>query len=78
MPSAPTSKELFVPATGTTILLPAGTGATTSMSSKRKSKKAPAKQDNHLLPDDMHFSSAQLLRLFRKPKFTVSEGTCVV
>ncbi|KAG9014327.1 hypothetical protein FRB94_012733 [Tulasnella sp. JGI-2019a] len=70
-PSVQTSKELFVPATGTTIVLPAGTGATTTSSSKRKSKKALTKRDNHLLPDDMHFSSAQLLRLFRKPKFTL-------
>ncbi|KAG8874705.1 hypothetical protein FRB97_005738 [Tulasnella sp. 331] len=70
-PAAQTSKELFVPATGATILLPAGIGATTSTSIKRKSKKALAKRDNHLLPDDMHFSSTQLLRLFRKPKFTL-------
>ncbi|KAJ9124244.1 hypothetical protein QFC22_001043 [Naganishia vaughanmartiniae] len=28
-------------------------------------------RDEHLLPDDMHFSSRQLLRLFMKPKFTL-------
>ncbi len=32
------------------------------------------KRDTHLLPDDMHFSSRQLLRLFLKPKFTVWRG----
>ncbi|KAG8905046.1 hypothetical protein FRB99_000782 [Tulasnella sp. 403] len=69
--SAPlSSKELFAPAT-TSITLPAGTGATISgpSTARRKSKKNAAKRDQFLLPDDMHFSSAQLLRLFRKPTF---------
>lgn len=74
-PLAQSSKELFAPATGSTITLPAGTGALVSAASstgKRKSKKTNVKRDDHLLPDDMHFSSAQLLKLFRKPKFSVS------
>ena len=33
------------------------------------------KRDEHLLPDDMHFSSRQLVSLFLKPKFSVS---CVI
>jgi condensin complex subunit 2 len=46
---------------------------------KRRSKggkgaKKEEKRDEHLLPNDMHFSSRQLLRLFMKPKFTVSGG----
>ncbi|KAG8897705.1 hypothetical protein FRC01_011207, partial [Tulasnella sp. 417] len=63
-PLAQSSKELFAPATGSTITLPAGTGALVSAASstgKRKSKKTNVKRDDHLLPDDMHFSSAQLL-----------------
>lgn len=73
---ARSSKELFAPATGaTSLLLPGGVGATVAgKEGKRRSKKAISKRDKHLLPDDMHFSSAQLLRLFRKPKFTVSEN----
>ncbi|KAG8946082.1 hypothetical protein FRC04_012060 [Tulasnella sp. 424] len=75
-PPVQSSKELFAPATGSTITMPAGTGAlvsTASSTGKRKSKKTNIKRDDHLLPDDMHFSSAQLLRLFRKPKFTPQE-----
>ncbi|KAG8919223.1 hypothetical protein FRC02_001817 [Tulasnella sp. 418] len=66
------SKELFAPANRSTILLPAATGAAApaSSSGRRKTKKVKVKRDDHLLPDDMHFSSAQLLRLFLKPKFT--------
>ena len=30
------------------------------------------KDDTHLLPNDMHFSSKQLLKLFLKPTFSVS------
>lgn len=29
------------------------------------------KESKYLLPDDMHFSSKQLLKFFQKPKFTV-------
>ena len=44
--------------------------------SKRTSKKSRGdkeKKDEWLLPDDMHFSSRQLLRLFLKPKFAVRQ-----
>ncbi|KAI9262316.1 condensin complex subunit 2/barren [Phascolomyces articulosus] len=39
-----------------------------SMSSVQESA---AKEDNHLLPNDMHFSSKQLLKLFLKPTFSM-------
>ncbi|KAK7056215.1 hypothetical protein VNI00_002767 [Paramarasmius palmivorus] len=58
-------KELFAPpGKGQSINLP-GT-ATTGKKSKRKVKE---KRSNHTLPDDMHFSSEQLVSLFLKPKF---------
>ncbi|EDR05679.1 uncharacterized protein LACBIDRAFT_302841 [Laccaria bicolor S238N-H82] len=58
-------KELFAPVTGkgAGINLP-GTGP-----GARKSKKKKEKKDEHRLPDDMHFSSRQLVTLFLKPKF---------
>ena len=37
----------------------------------KKNKKAADKREEKLLPDDMHFSSRQLLSLFLKPRFTV-------
>jgi len=37
----------------------------------KKNKKAAEKREEKLLPDDMHFSSRQLLSLFLKPRFTV-------
>jgi condensin complex subunit 2 len=37
----------------------------------KKNKKLAEKREEKLLPDDMHFSSRQLLSLFLKPKFTV-------
>ncbi|GMK59486.1 hypothetical protein CspeluHIS016_0800920 [Cutaneotrichosporon spelunceum] len=52
------TKELFVRGTRSTIALAA-----------RKSKKRA--RDEFLLPEDMHFSSRQLLRLFLKPKFAL-------
>jgi hypothetical protein len=33
--------------------------------------KSTDKAQKYLLPEDMHFSSKQLLRLFLKPKFMV-------
>jgi condensin complex subunit 2 len=39
--------------------------------SGKKNKKAAEKREERLLPDDMHFSSRQLLSLFLKPRFTV-------
>jgi len=59
--------ELFAPpGKGQTINLP-GTGPT----KRGKRKREQAKKDEHLLPDDMHFSSRQLVTLFLKPKFMV-------
>lgn len=61
------SKELFAPVgKGQSINLP-GTGTT----AKRGKKKTVEKKSDHRLPDDMHFSSRQLVRLFLKPKFEV-------
>ncbi|RXW23885.1 hypothetical protein EST38_g1944 [Candolleomyces aberdarensis] len=59
-----TAKELFAPpGKGQSINL-AGTGVGSKRGKKKKDKK-----DEHLLPDDMHFSSKQLVTLFLKPKF---------
>ncbi|KAF4593297.1 Condensin complex subunit 2 [Pleurotus pulmonarius] len=61
------TKELFAPATrGTGINLP-NTGP---KKGKKKVQDAP-KRDDHRLPDDMHFSSRQLVTLFLKPKFSL-------
>ncbi|KAG6865711.1 hypothetical protein C0991_012527 [Blastosporella zonata] len=61
--------ELFAPVTkGAGINLP-GTGATAKKS--RKKTKDKEKRDDHRLPDDMHFSSKQLVTLFLKPKFVL-------
>jgi Condensin complex subunit 2 len=65
-----TAKELFAPVTrGARINLP-GTSAANAKSKKR-SKKSKEKKDDHRLPDDMHFTSRQLVTLFLKPKFSV-------
>ncbi|WFD18903.1 hypothetical protein MCAP1_001116 [Malassezia caprae] len=54
---APSAKDLFAPsATPSSILL---------------SKAAQASKDSHLLPEDQHFNSKRLLRLFLKPKATI-------
>ncbi|KAF7309641.1 Condensin complex subunit 2 [Mycena indigotica] len=59
------TKELFAPVTkGAGINLP-GTGPT----ARKSKKKGKEKKDDHCLPDDMHFSSRQLVSLFLKPKF---------
>jgi len=74
-PAEQTAKELFVPAAKSTMItLPTKSGAATAAgtkSSKTSRVKKSTKRDDHLLPDDMHFTSQQLLRLFLKPKFTV-------
>ncbi|WOO79743.1 Condensin complex subunit 2 [Vanrija pseudolonga] len=63
--SSQTTKALFAPGTKSATQLPG--------SSRRGSKKsaAAARREEWLLPDDMHFSSRQLLRLFLKPKFAL-------
>ncbi|KAL0953512.1 hypothetical protein HGRIS_004736 [Hohenbuehelia grisea] len=64
------SKELFAPVTkGAGINLP-GTGAG-AKKGKKKLGKEKEKRDDHRLPDDMHFSSKQLVTLFLKPKFSL-------
>jgi condensin complex subunit 2 len=61
------TEELFAPAgKGQSINLP-GTGP----AAKRSKKKVAEKKNDHRLPDDMHFSSRQLVTLFLKPKFEV-------
>ncbi|KAJ3720943.1 condensin complex subunit 2/barren [Lentinula raphanica] len=61
------SVELFAPPKkGASINL---TG--TSAAAKKKKTKDDIKRDNHCLPDDMHFSSRQLVTLFLKPKFSL-------
>ncbi|KAK0238809.1 condensin complex subunit 2/barren [Armillaria nabsnona] len=62
-------KELFAPATrGASINLPGTSGA--ARKSKKKGKETE-KRDDHRLPDDMHFTSKQLVSLFLKPKFSL-------
>ena len=83
-PAEQTAKELFVLASKPAMItLPAKSGAATGAGTKGSKTiriKKSAKRDDHLLPDDMHFTSQQLLRLFLKPKFTVSGlcGRCAV
>ncbi|WVF69854.1 hypothetical protein IAT40_004635 [Kwoniella sp. CBS 6097] len=64
--TATSSKTLFAPASKSSITLP-------SSKSSRSAKKSGAgkRKEEWLLPDDMHFSSRQLLRLFLKPKFSL-------
>ncbi|KDQ19090.1 hypothetical protein BOTBODRAFT_28583 [Botryobasidium botryosum FD-172 SS1] len=69
--AAVTAKQLFAPAGKAVIVLPAKTGAAAPVSANRRKSKKVVKRDDHTLPDDMHFSSRQLLRLFLKPKFTL-------
>lgn len=62
-------KDLFAPVTkGAGINLP---GTSTAAKKSRKKTKEKEKRDDHRLPDDMHFSSKQLVTLFLKPKFVV-------
>ncbi|KAF8624029.1 hypothetical protein AX17_007235 [Amanita inopinata Kibby_2008] len=64
------SKELFAPVTkGAGINLPGTGAAATAKKGKKKATKEKEKKDDHRLPDDMHFSSRQLVTLFLKPKF---------
>lgn len=72
------AKDLFVPPTrGAATTLP---GPSLAKKTKRKGKgkdKAKETEDkrfDNTLPDDMHFSSKQLVTLFLKPKFSVSEA----
>lgn len=74
------AKELFAPPTrGAATTLP---GPSITRKRKRKGKGADKDKQNedkrfdNTLPDDMHFSSKQLVTLFLKPKFSVS-GVCL-
>ncbi|KII85841.1 hypothetical protein PLICRDRAFT_44259 [Plicaturopsis crispa FD-325 SS-3] len=62
-----TAKTMFAPVTrGAGINLPGTYKGSRSKKSKEKEKK-----DDHRLPDDMHFTSRQLVTLFLKPKFSL-------
>ncbi|KAJ8515716.1 hypothetical protein ONZ45_g6881 [Pleurotus djamor] len=61
------TKELFAPAVGRAGINLPGHGP---KKGKKKSKEG-TKRDDHRLPDDMHFSSTQLVTLFLKPKFAL-------
>jgi condensin complex subunit 2 len=64
------AEELFAPpGKGQSINLPGTAG--NKRGAKRKKGASAVKKDEHLLPDDMHFSSKQLVTLFLKPKFVV-------
>ena len=66
-----TAKDLFAPVgRGASITLP-GTSTARKGTRSKKSKEKEKKVD-HRLPDDMHFTSWQLVTLFLKPKFSVS------
>jgi len=68
---SPSTKQLFAPAGRAAISLPGPKAAGKRKRSSKTKAATPVKRDEHLLPDDMHFSSAQLLRLFIKPKFAL-------
>ena len=64
------TKELFAGVTkGAGINM---TGAGTGKGGRNSKKNVKEKKEDHRLPDDMHFSSKQLVTLFLKPKFFVS------
>ncbi|KIJ62035.1 hypothetical protein HYDPIDRAFT_95405 [Hydnomerulius pinastri MD-312] len=67
------AKELFAPVTrGAGINMPNyGTTKSTTKKGGRGRKAKEEKRDDHTLPDDMHFSSRQLVTLFLKPKFSL-------
>lgn len=69
-------KEIFAPVgKGGSITLPhASSSKTSSKKTKSRKSKDKTRRIEQTLPDDMHFSSRQLVTLFLKPKFAVS--TC--
>ncbi|EJD07497.1 barren [Fomitiporia mediterranea MF3/22] len=59
------TKEIFAPVTrGASITLP-------GFAKKSRKGKEKEKRGDHTLPDDMHFSSRQLVTLFLKPNFAL-------
>lgn len=70
------AKEKFAPPTrGVGINLPGYSLPSSSKSGKKSSKKNKEKEkekkEEQVLPDDMHFTSRQLVTLFLKPDFSV-------
>ncbi|TFY59146.1 hypothetical protein EVJ58_g5971 [Rhodofomes roseus] len=70
------AKELFAPVTrgaGITLPGPSSGKGSARKGSKRKSAKDKERERRHdqTLPDDMHFSSRQLVTLFLKPQFSL-------
>ncbi|KAH7890710.1 condensin complex subunit 2/barren [Phlebopus sp. FC_14] len=67
------ANELFAPVTrGVGINLPSyGANKTAVRRGGRSKKTKDEKRHDHTLPDDMHFSSRQLVTLFLKPKFSL-------
>ncbi|KAG1750052.1 condensin complex subunit 2/barren [Suillus occidentalis] len=65
------ANEMFAKVTrGAGITLPSYGGSKTGKKG-RGGRKTKEKRDEHTLPDDMHFSSRQLVTLFLKPKFSL-------
>lgn len=64
-------KKLFEPPAKGSLTLPAKQCAYIG---GKKRKGVAEKREEKLLPDDMHFSSKQLLSLFLKPKFMVCQS----
>lgn len=65
------ANEMFAKVTrGAGITLPSY-GSSKTGKKGRGGRKTKEKRDEHTLPDDMHFSSRQLVTLFLKPKFSV-------
>lgn len=75
------AKEKFAPPNrGVGINLPGYALPGSSKPKKRVSKKnkeEKEKREDQILPDDMHFSSRQLVTLFLKPDFSVCTCTLV-
>ena len=75
------AKEKFAPPTrGVGINLPGYSLSSSSKPSKKSSKKNKEKErekrEEQVLPDDMHFSSRQLVTLFLKPDFSYALADC--
>lgn len=69
-PTPINTKELFAPGVTSTIRS-ARKKSLPSASSRRSSRPTVEKEDSFTIPDDFHFTSSVLLRLFLKPKLCV-------
>ncbi|KAG2070216.1 barren [Suillus decipiens] len=66
------ANEMFAKVTrGAGVTLPSYGGSKTGKKGRGGRKAKEEKRDEHTLPDDMHFSSRQLVTLFLKPKFSL-------